>query len=159
MPVQLHHHRRRHLDQRHFADRQPPGRPRRDHLAGPKYGSLRDAVLAVSIELAQAIVRDGEGATKFIAVQVDGGRTEEECRLAAYAVGPFAAGEDSVLRLRPQPGPHPGGGGLRWHRDLDQPLIDLHLDDVRGHREGGRHPPTEEADGQRVMKQARSPSA
>ena len=63
--------------------------------------ALKAALLEVSRLLAQAIVRDGEGATKFITVRIDGGKTEEECRLAAYA----------IAHSRTQP----GGRGLRWH--------------------------------------------
>ena len=52
----------------------------------PEGRAVREAVLAVSVQLAQAIVRDGEGATKFITITVEGGRDEAECRLAAYAI-------------------------------------------------------------------------
>ena len=77
---------------------------------------LAATVTAVARELAQAIVRDGEGATKFITVRIEGGRTEDECRQAALRHCPFAAGQDGLLRQRPQPGPHPGRGGLCRHR-------------------------------------------
>ena len=76
---------------------------------------LRDAVVAVATSLAQAIVRDGEGATKFITVQIDGGATEAECRLAAYAIAPLAAGQDGVLCQRPESRADPGSGRLRRH--------------------------------------------
>ena len=114
---------------------------------------LRDAVLAVSIELAQAIVRDGEGATKFIAVQVDGGRTEEECRLAAYAVAHSPLVKTAFFASDPNLGRILAAVGYAGIADLDQSLIDLHLDDVHVVTQGGRHPAYQEADGQRVMKQ------
>ena len=57
-----------------------------ESLAAADGQTLRQAVIAVAVQLAQAIVRDGEGATKFITVQVDGGATEEECKRVAYAI-------------------------------------------------------------------------
>ena len=87
---------------------------------------LRDAVVDVARQLAQAIVRDGEGATKFITVRVEGGASVAECRRVAYAIEPLAARQDGVLRQRPEPRPHPRRGRLRRHRrprpDADRPL-------------------------------------
>jgi glutamate N-acetyltransferase/amino-acid N-acetyltransferase len=53
----------------------------------PGYAALRDALTGIALELAQAIVRDGEGATKFITIAVDGGKTRDECRRVGYAIG------------------------------------------------------------------------
>ncbi len=73
---------------------------------------LREAVFSVSRQLAQAIVRDGEGATKFITVQIDGGRSADECRLAAYAIAHSPLVKTAFFASDPQPRTHPGGGGL-----------------------------------------------
>ncbi len=78
--------------------------------------AFQEAVFAVARELAQAIVRDGEGATKFITVRVDGGHRKEECAPGRLRDRALAAGQDRVLRQRPQPRPHPRRGGLRRHR-------------------------------------------
>jgi glutamate N-acetyltransferase/amino-acid N-acetyltransferase len=115
---------------------------------------LRDAVVAVSTRLAQAIVRDGEGATKFITVQIDGGSTEAECRLAAYAIAHSPLVKTAFFASDPNLGRILAAVGYAGIADLDQTLIDLHLDDVHVVRQGGRHPDYREEDGQRVMKQS-----
>ena len=116
--------------------------------------ALREAVLAVSVQLAQAIVRDGEGATKFITVQLQGGRTESECRLAAYAIAHSPLVKTAFFASDPNLGRILAAVGYAGIDDLDQSLIDLFLDDVHVVREGGRHPDYQEADGQRVLKQS-----
>jgi len=115
---------------------------------------LREAVIAVSQQLAQAIVRDGEGATKFITVRVDGGRSKEECRLAAYAVAHSPLVKTAFFASDPNLGRILAAVGYAGINDLDQTLIDLFLDDVHVVREGGRHPDYREEDGQRVMRQS-----
>ncbi len=114
---------------------------------------LRDAVVAVAQQLAQAIVRDGEGATKFITIQVQGGRDEAECRLAAYAVAHSPLVKTAFFASDPNLGRILAAVGYAGIGDLDQSLIDLYLDDVHVVHQGGRHPGYSEADGQRVMKQ------
>jgi len=116
--------------------------------------ALRDAVVAVAQQLAQAIVRDGEGATKFITVQVQGGATVAECRLAAYAVAHSPLVKTAFFASDPNLGRILAAVGYAGIADLDQNLIDLFLDDVHVVREGGRHPAYREEDGQRVMKQS-----
>ncbi len=115
---------------------------------------LRDAVIAVSVKLAQAIVRDGEGATKFITVQIDGGATEAECRLAAYAIAHSPLVKTAFFASDPNLGRILAAVGYAGITDLDQTLIELHLDDVRVVQRGGRHPAYREEDGQRVMRQS-----
>ena len=115
---------------------------------------LRDAVVAVAQQLAQAIVRDGEGATKFITVQVQGGRDEAECRLAAYAIAHSPLVKTAFFASDPNLGRILAAVGYAGISDLDQSLIDLHLDDVHVVTQGGRHPGYREEDGQRVMKQS-----
>ncbi len=115
--------------------------------------ALRDAVVAVSQQLAQAIVRDGEGATKFISVVVEGGRSEAECKLAAYAIAHSPLVKTAFFASDPNLGRILAAVGYAGIDDLDQGLIDLFLDDVHVVRDGGRHPDYREEDGQRVMKQ------
>ena len=115
---------------------------------------LRGALVEVAQELAQAIVRDGEGATKFITVQVQGGRDEAECKLAAYAIAHSPLVKTAFYASDPNLGRILAAVGYAGIDDLDQNLIDLFLDDVHVVREGGRHPAYSEADGQRVMKQS-----
>lgn len=115
---------------------------------------LRQAVIDVSKRLAQAIVRDGEGATKFITVRVDGGRSTAECRQAAYAIAHSPLVKTAFFASDPNLGRILAAVGYAGIDDLDQGLIDLFLDDVHVVREGGRHPDYREEDGQRVMKQS-----
>ncbi len=115
---------------------------------------LSDTVFAVAERLAQAIVRDGEGATKFITVQVEGGKTEAECRQVAYAISHSPLVKTAFFASDPNLGRILAAVGYAGIADLDQGLIDLYLDDVHVARQGGRHPDYREEDGQRVMKQS-----
>jgi glutamate N-acetyltransferase / amino-acid N-acetyltransferase len=123
-------------------------------IESPEGALLRDAVFDVSRRLAQAIVRDGEGATKFITVRVDGGRTKQECRLAAYAIAHSPLVKTAFFASDPNLGRILAAVGYAGIDDLDQGLIDLFLDDVHVVVSGGRHANYQEADGQRVMKQS-----
>jgi glutamate N-acetyltransferase/amino-acid N-acetyltransferase len=116
--------------------------------------ALRAAVISLAQELAQAIVRDGEGATKFISITVEGGRDEAECRLAAYAVAHSPLVKTAFFASDPNLGRILAAVGYAGITDLDQSLIDLDLDDVAIVRQGGRLASYREEDGQRVMKQA-----
>jgi glutamate N-acetyltransferase/amino-acid N-acetyltransferase len=116
--------------------------------------ALRDAVVAVAQQLAQAIVRDGEGATKFITVQVQGGRDEAECKLAAYAIAHSPLVKTAFFASDPNLGRILAAVGYAGIADLDQGLIDLFLDEVHVVHAGGRLPSYREEDGQRVMKQS-----
>ncbi len=123
-------------------------------LESPEGAALREAVIAVAQQLAQAIVRDGEGATKFITVRVDGGHTKEECRLVAYAVAHSPLVKTAFFASDPNLGRILAAVGYAGIDDLDPALIDLHLDDVHVATHGGRHPAYQEGDGQRVMQQS-----
>jgi glutamate N-acetyltransferase/amino-acid N-acetyltransferase len=116
--------------------------------------ALRAAIVAVAQELAQAIVRDGEGATKFITVQIDGGKTIDECRLAAYAIAHSPLVKTAFFASDPNLGRILAAVGYAGIADLDQTLIEMHLDDVHVVTQGGRNPSYREEDGQRVMKQS-----
>ena len=122
--------------------------------AGADAQALKVALLDVARLLAQAIVRDGEGATKFITVQVEGGRTEEECRLAAYAIAHSPLVKTAFYASDPNLGRILAAVGYAGIADLDQNGIELHLDDVHVVTQGGRNPAYREEDGQRVMKQS-----
>ena len=115
--------------------------------------ALRAALLEVAQKLAQAIVRDGEGATKFITVRIEGGKTEEECRLAAYAIAHSPLVKTAFFASDPNLGRILAAVGYAGIADLDQTGIDLYLDDVHVVVNGGRNPSYKEEDGQRVMKQ------
>ncbi|MCI4440716.1 bifunctional glutamate N-acetyltransferase/amino-acid acetyltransferase ArgJ [Tibeticola sp.] len=115
---------------------------------------LRAALLEVAQTLAQAIVRDGEGATKFITVRVEGGASAEECRKVAYAIAHSPLVKTAFYASDPNLGRILAAVGYAGIVDLDQTRIDLYLDDVHVVTGGGRHPDYSEADGQRVMKQA-----
>ena len=115
---------------------------------------LRQALIALSQQLAQAIVRDGEGATKFISVVVEGGRDEAECKLAAYAIAHSPLVKTAFFASDPNLGRILAAVGYAGIADLDQSLIELHLDEVHVVTRGGRHPDYREEDGQRVMKQS-----
>jgi glutamate N-acetyltransferase/amino-acid N-acetyltransferase len=116
--------------------------------------ALRAALMEVARWLAQAIVRDGEGATKFITVRVDGGRDAQECRQAAYAIAHSPLVKTAFFASDPNLGRILAAVGYAGIADLDQRCIDLYLDDVQVASSGGRHPQYQEADGQRVMKQS-----
>lgn len=130
------------------------GTPRIDSESHPDYAALRDALTGLAQELAQKIVRDGEGATKFMAIQVEGGRNVEECRQIAYAVAHSPLVKTAFYASDPNLGRILAAVGYAGIADLDQSLIELHLDDVHVVTRGGRHPAYREEDGQRVMKQS-----
>jgi glutamate N-acetyltransferase/amino-acid N-acetyltransferase len=116
--------------------------------------ALVAAMQDVARLLAQAIVRDGEGATKFIAVQIDGGRDAAECRQVAYAIAHSPLVKTAFYASDPNLGRILAAVGYAGIADLDQTGIDLFLDDVHVAVKGGRNPAYREEDGQRVMKQS-----
>jgi glutamate N-acetyltransferase / amino-acid N-acetyltransferase len=122
-------------------------------LSSPAGQTLKAAMLEVARLLAQAIVRDGEGATKFITVRIEGGKTEEECRKVAYAISHSPLVKTAFFASDPNLGRILAAVGYAGIDDLDQGKIDLYLDDVHVAVKGGRNPGYREEDGQRVMKQ------
>ena len=116
--------------------------------------ALRNALMSVAQKLAHAIVRDGEGATKFITIRVEGGKTVDECLLAAYAIAHSPLVKTAFFASDPNLGRILAAVGYAGIHDLDQDLIGLYLDDVCVVQNGGRNPAYQEADGQRVMKQS-----
>lgn len=120
----------------------------------PQYLAFRDAVTAVATTLAQAIVRDGEGATKFITIKVEAGRNEEECRKVAFAIAHSPLIKTAFFASDPNLGRILAAIGYAGIADLEVEGVELYLDDVLVAERGGRSPAYEEAQGQRVMKQA-----
>jgi glutamate N-acetyltransferase/amino-acid N-acetyltransferase len=116
--------------------------------------ALKAAMLDVARLLAQAIVRDGEGATKFITVRVEGGKTTAECLQVAYAIAHSPLVKTAFFASDPNLGRILAAVGYAGIADLDQTRIDLYLDDVHVAKGGGRNPAYREEDGQRVMKQS-----
>jgi len=123
-------------------------------LASEDGKKLRGALMGIARQLAQAIVRDGEGATKFITIKVEGGQTAEECRKVAYAIAHSPLVKTAFFASDPNLGRILAAVGYAGIDDLDQTRIDLYLDEVLVAQNGGRHPDYLEADGQRVMKQS-----
>jgi glutamate N-acetyltransferase/amino-acid N-acetyltransferase len=130
------------------------GHPPVTDLGSSAAQALKAALLDVARQLAQAIVRDGEGATKFITVQVESGRSEAECRQVAYAIAHSPLVKTAFFASDPNLGRILAAVGYAGIEDLDQGLIELHLDDVHVVTLGGRHADYREEDGQRVMKQS-----
>ena len=120
----------------------------------PEYKSLAAAVTELALFLAQAIVRDGEGATKFITVHVEDGANVEECRKIAYSIGHSPLVKTAFFASDPNLGRILAAIGYAGVDDLDVSKLNLYLDDVWVAKNGGRNPDYREEDGQRVMKQS-----
>jgi glutamate N-acetyltransferase/amino-acid N-acetyltransferase len=130
------------------------GNPPITDVSSADGAALTAALLAVAQHLAHAMVRDGEGATKFISVRVEGGQTPDECLKAAYAIAHSPLVKTAFFASDPNLGRILAAVGYAGITDLDQGLIELHLDDVHVVTRGGRHPDYQEADGARVMAQS-----
>lgn len=115
---------------------------------------LLAAMMDVARQLAISMVRDGEGATKLITVIIEGGKTSQECLQAAYAIAHSPLVKTAFFASDPNLGRILAAIGYAGIADLDQHMIELHLDDVHVVTKGGRHPHYQEADGQRVMQQS-----
>ena len=118
------------------------------------WDEVRAAIVAVAVELAQAIVRDGEGATKFIAIAVQGGKTIEECRQVGYAIGHSPLVKTAFFASDPNLGRILAAVGYAGIADLDVDGVKVWLDDVLVAENGGRATAYQEAEGARVMAQA-----
>jgi glutamate N-acetyltransferase / amino-acid N-acetyltransferase len=123
-------------------------------LGSPAGQALFQALRAVAQQLAQAIVRDGEGATKFMTVRVEKGETAEECRKVAYAIAHSPLVKTAFFASDPNLGRILAAVGYAGIDDLDQSGIELFLDDVHVATKGGRNPNYREEMGQAVMKQS-----
>jgi glutamate N-acetyltransferase / amino-acid N-acetyltransferase len=123
-------------------------------IDSPEYAALAEAVTGIAQELAQMIVRDGEGATKFMTIAVEGGKSVGECRKIAYSIGHSPLVKTAFFASDPNLGRILAAVGYAGVDDLDVSKINLYLDDVWVAKNGGRNPDYQEADGQRVMKQS-----
>ena len=133
------------------------GRSAADEIVDASSGAFakfRDALTDVAQRLAQAIIRDGEGATKFITVQVEDGRSVEECRKVAFAIAHSPLVKTAFFASDPNLGRILAAIGYAGIHDLNVDRVDLYLDDVLVAQGGGRYSQYSEADGQRVMQQA-----
>jgi len=125
---------------------------------GPSASSVKDlailqnAILEASQFLAQAIIRDGEGATKFVTVTVERGRSEAECRKIAYAIAHSPLVKTAFFASDPNLGRILAAIGYAGVKDLDTSKVDLYIDDVRVARSGGRDVDYREEQGARAMK-------
>ncbi|MDE2326048.1 MAG: bifunctional glutamate N-acetyltransferase/amino-acid acetyltransferase ArgJ [Betaproteobacteria bacterium] len=119
--------------------------------ASPQAQALRAALTQVALHIAQAIVRDGEGATKFISIRVEQASSREEARLVAYAVAHSPLVKTAFFASDPNLGRILAAVGYAGIDDLDVSGVDLYLDAVHVATRGGRHPDYQEADGKRVM--------
>ena len=115
---------------------------------------LIDAITEVAADLAQALVRDGEGATKFITINIEGGMNETECRKVGYAIAHSPLVKTAFFASDPNLGRILAAVGYAGIDDLDVSKVDLYLDDVLVAKSGGRAPTYREEDGQRVMKKS-----
>jgi glutamate N-acetyltransferase/amino-acid N-acetyltransferase len=118
------------------------------------WAEVKAAIISVAVELAQAIVRDGEGATKFITVAVEGGKHIEECRLVGYAIGHSPLVKTAFFASDPNLGRILAAVGYAGITDLDVDGVKVWLGDVLVAENGGRAAAYKEEDGARVMAQA-----
>lgn len=116
--------------------------------------ALRDALTEVAIELAQAIVRDGEGATKFMTISVEGGRDETECRKVAYAIAHSPLVKTAFFASDPNLGRILAAIGYAGVEQLDVNMLKLYLGDVLVAENGGRASAYLEEQGSAVMKES-----
>ncbi len=119
--------------------------------ASPGAAGLRELIVEVARELAQAIVRDGEGATKFISVVIEAARSEDEAAAVAYAIAHSPLVKTAFFASDPNLGRILAAIGYAGIDDLDVDRVELFLDEVQVASAGGRHPGYREEDGQRVM--------
>jgi glutamate N-acetyltransferase/amino-acid N-acetyltransferase len=126
--------------------------PRIERDDDPRRSPIEAALTAVAQQLAQAIVRDGEGATKFIEIVVEQAGTLDEASRVAYAIAHSPLVKTAFFASDPNLGRILAAVGYAGIDDLDQTRVQLHLNDVRVARDGGRDPDYREQDGQRVMK-------
>ena len=126
--------------------------------AAPEWAAVRGALIAVAQELAQAIVRDGEGATKFITVKVDAGETVAECRKVAYAIGHSPLVKTAFFASDPNLGRILAAIGYAGIDDLDAAAVRVWLgsgeEEILVSEHGGRAASYREEDGSRIMKSA-----
>lgn len=122
--------------------------------ADPAYATLRAALEEVCVALAQSIVRDGEGATKFITIEVSGGASEQECAAVAYTIAHSPLVKTAFFASDPNWGRILAAVGRAGVADLDLERLTIHLDEACIVRDGGRAPEYQEQAGQAIMRRA-----
>ena len=122
-----------------------------DNIADPRYKQLKDLLGSLALELAQAIVRDGEGATKFITVRVENAKTRDEARQVAYTVAHSPLVKTAFFASDPNLGRLLAAIGYAGIADLDADILEMYLDDVLVAENGGRAASYTEEQGQAVM--------
>jgi glutamate N-acetyltransferase/amino-acid N-acetyltransferase len=125
-----------------------------NHASGALFAALKQAIFEVSLELAQAIVRDGEGATKFVTVQVNGGATFQECLDVGYAVAHSPLIKTALFASDPNWGRILAAVGRAGLAQLDVSKIDVYLGELCIASKGGRAASYTEAQGAAVMAEA-----
>ena len=120
----------------------------------PGAAELLQALVETAVQLAQSIVRDGEGASKFVTIQVEGAGNEDEAAAVAYAIAHSPLVKTAFFASDPNLGRILAAIGYAGIDDLDVDRLEVWLDDVRVASQGGRDPDYREEDGQRVLKQA-----
>ena len=130
------------------------GNLRIESEAQPAFNRLATALTDVALQLAQAIVRDGEGATKFIEVRVEQAASEHEAAKVAYAVAHSPLVKTAFFASDPNLGRILAAVGYSGVDDLDPSLVQMHLDDLYVVRNGSRHPAYREEHGQSVMRKS-----
>lgn len=125
-----------------------------DAVGSAGYRAFVAALTDVCTRLAQAMVRDGEGATKFITIDVRGGKHRDECRKIAFAIAHSPLVKTAFFASDPNLGRILAAIGYAGVEDLDVAALELYLDDVRVACSGGRDPSYREEDGKRVMQQS-----
>jgi glutamate N-acetyltransferase / amino-acid N-acetyltransferase len=130
------------------------GGPAITSVSDPRCGTLEEAITDLAHELALAIVRDGEGASKFIRVSVEGARNEPEASSVAYAVAHSPLVKTAMFASDPNLGRILSAVGASGIEDLDPSAVQLYLNDVWVARDGARHPDYREEHGQKAMRGA-----
>ena len=120
-------------------------------LEDPRLEALVQVLTSVAQTLSQNMIRDGEGATKFITIDVEEARTPEEALQVAYAVAHSPLVKTAFFASDPNLGRILAAVGNARVEDLDSGLVNLWLDEVWVAKDGGRHPDYREEDGVRVM--------
>jgi glutamate N-acetyltransferase/amino-acid N-acetyltransferase len=130
------------------------GNPRIIGEGTAEFAHLAEAMLEVAQELAQAIVRDGEGATKFITIAVEGGKTREECLRVGKSIAHSPLVKTAFFASDPNLGRILAAVGNAGIADLDPSKVTLHLGDALVAERGGRAASYTEEQGKRAMKPA-----
>ncbi len=125
--------------------------PRIERPEGEAFEQLCAGLAEVAVELAQAIVRDGEGASKFVTILIEGGKDVHECRKVGYAIAHSPLVKTAFFASDPNLGRILAAIGYSGIDDLDVDALDLYLDDVHVATAGGRHPDYVEEAGKRAM--------